>query len=159
MPSVARPRGTASPVFAPRPPFALRLHRICAALALGGLVILAACEEGLTPPVETPALAGSWSGSLVMSAQTYPASFNLTQTGTTVRGTAIITPVLPSSSVNGSIDIAGRLVVVIDSGCEHWFGTLSPSADNQRLSGGMNVERDACPTGANESGSLTMNRQ
>lgn len=125
-----------------------------------GLIAMAGCEDtGQSPtPVDPPAVAGSWSGSLNMSGVTAGASFSLTQNGAVVGGTAQIAELLPASSIEGAIDGAGKLIMLIESGCESWFAQMTVAGNEASMSGPMQVDRGACPSGFDDGGTLTLNR-
>lgn len=126
----------------------------------GLLVVVTGCEEnGLAPPVDPPQLAGRWSGSVNISNETFATTLVLSQDGSVVGGTAAISQLLPTSSVEGAIDRAGRLVMLVESGCETWFGTFSVSGNEQSMQGPIGVDRQACPTGIDEAGTLSVTRQ
>lgn len=136
---------------------ARRLARLVLA-GLTGLVI--ACEDtGNGPdPVDPPAVAGRWTGQFQQAGGNLAADFTFTQSDFVVGGTASIESVLPSSPIEAAIDGNGRVVMLIENGCEVWLGTMTVSSDETRMQGPLQVDRSACPTGPDDTGILVLNR-
>jgi hypothetical protein len=134
------------------------LHAVAALLVVGTLFVAGCEDSGLQPTVDPPMVAGSWSGTLTMSGQSFAADFNLTQNGTDVGGTASIQSLLAPSPIEAAIDGAGRVIMLIESGCESWFAQMSVTGDEQRMSGPVQVDRQACPTGLDDGGTLSLDR-
>ena len=128
-------------------------------LLLAVLVFLAGCEDtGTPPPVDPPQIAGSWSGSVTMSGQTFAASFTHTQSGVSVGGTATIDQLLPTSPIEGAIDAAGKVILLIENGCETWLSQLTVAADEEAMAGPIQVDRVACAQGLDDAGAISLTR-
>jgi len=128
--------------------------------ALAALAI-AGCENtggaGLGP-VTPPNVVGNWTGSFVTGGETFAANFTFSQSGLVVGGTAAINQLLPTSPIEGAVDQAGRIVMLIENDCEAWFGTFEVSPGNDAMEGLLQVDRSLCAVGVSDAGTLSLSR-
>ena len=111
-----------------------------------------------TEPVDPPNLVGSWRGTFLAGGEEFAANFSFSQSGLVVGGTAAIDQLLPTSPIEGAIDQAGRVVMLIENDCEDWFGTFEVSPGNDAMEGLLQVDRASCSVGANDVGRLSLRR-
>jgi hypothetical protein len=128
---------------------------VLAVLILG--LALASCEQSSTGPSTNPDISGSWTGTYLIGSATLSAafSFNGISGGT---GSASIQSLLSNTPFEWSYDQTGRAVLLFSAGCESWLGSLTPDDRGQILEGSLQVSREQCPAGDNESGLLSLSR-
>jgi hypothetical protein len=131
------------------------------ALAAVAALAVAGCEDtgGAGPGLgDPPNVVGNWMGTFVTGGETFAANFSFSQSGLVVGGTAAINQLLPSSPIEGAVDQAGRIVMLIENDCEAWFGTIEVSPGNDEMEGILQVDRSLCAVGIDDVGRLTLSR-
>jgi len=139
----------------------LRRHWVAPALAAALALVIAGCEDngGAGPgPVDPPNVVGNWAGTYLVGEDEFAANFSFSQSGVVVGGTAAINQLLPTSPIEGAVDQAGRIVMLIENDCEAWFGTFEVSSGNDAMQGVLQVDRDACAVGISDAGLLSLSR-
>jgi len=123
------------------------------------LVALAGCvEEGSNAPVIVPNVAGIWNGTYELTAGTVPAMMTVSQQDRLVGGTIEIVQHLPPSEIIAAIDDFGNVVIVVENGCEEWFGQLFVSDGDKRMEGTLEIDRTQCEDVIGEIGILRVTR-
>lgn len=137
--------------------FARRLRFPCLLSALIAVLIVGCTEVG-TDPSTLPDVSGNWNGTYAIGGSSLSASFTFAGGGANGTGTASVQSLFGGAPFDWAYDQAGRIVILFSVECEDWLGSLTPGANATTLQGSLQVERDGCAVGDNESGGLSLSR-
>ena len=123
------------------------------------LAALTACsEDTASPPLIVPNVAGLWDGTYELTTGIVPAMMTVSQDDRIVGGTIEIVQHLPPSEIIAAINDFGDVVILIENGCEEWFGQLFVSDGDKRMEGTLEIDRARCDEGIGEIGILKVTR-